>query len=260
MIATRRATLGSMRFLVVALVAGGVASSCARPASPPLASPAAVPRDPLASATALLARERFERASRLLAGIAGSCDPEGGETRERATLLLATAELDLANPDGSPDRAAALALRLIEGAGTSSERAAVARALYRIALDRGAADPYAAPPVDSTAASPDSTLVPSTERSPGTSTERDRTEIASGETCARSDAGPRVAGPVTRLGPTPPPAPTTAARLAALHDSLTIKADSLRMLRGSLVEHATRVHELEAELERIRKLLKGPPR
>jgi len=233
---------------LVALLA--LASACVTP----VAEPAAPAEDPLGAAVAALDRDEFVAASRALERRIASCEPGDAELRQRAALLLATAELDVANRDGSPDRAALLASSLILDRETSPERAALARTIYRLALDQGAS-----PPTDEAA-----------EHEP----EEDRPaeheyEDVEHPPCAMAGHAD-VDGEEIPDGAKDPdaeharalpnaPAPTTNERLADLERQLAAAQDSIQALRDAARRSAARAAELEAELERIRTLLKGRP-
>lgn len=198
---------------------GALVSGCALPPSQPEPEPAPASEEPLSGATAALERNDFESAAELLRPFVETCDPESVRTRHRATLLLAAAELDVANPSGSPESAATLAGLLIRDPDISDEEAALARSIYRLALDRGAA----------------------AENRPSEYKECSSAGMAS---VVLLDRGPT---------------PTTHEQVQALRDSLAARADTIRLLHGTIARSEARVLELEAELERIRQLLKGRP-
>jgi len=197
----------------------GTVGGCAAPTVQPEPEPPPVVEEPLDGATAALERTDFESAEMLLRPFVETCDAESVRTRHRATLLLAAAELDVANPSGSPDAAATLAGLLIRDPDIPDDEAALARALYRLALDHGAA----------------------AENRPEEYEECPSAGMAS----------------VVLLDRGPPS--TTHDRLQALRDSLAIRADTIRALQAGISRSDARVRELEAELERIRQLLKGRP-
>lgn len=92
------------------------------------------PDDPHASLTAAVAameEDDFGSATEHLAVAASQCsDPS---VSRRATILLAAAELDTANPAGSAREAAMLARHYLSAPDTGPEERLLARALYRLA-------------------------------------------------------------------------------------------------------------------------------
>lgn len=167
----------------------------------------------------------YRTARRRLDALARDCAPPSQRVRDRAALLLASIELDLGNPVGRPAEAATMAAQVLTRSTPGDADAALARLLYMLALDRGAE------PVD-----PLSDV------------------IQPGYGC---HADPDHVWP----GPTPLPAPvlpTSVGRLAALEDTLAIRTDSLRTLHEHLSTSRARTEALEAEIERIRQLLRGP--
>jgi hypothetical protein len=162
-------------------------------------------------------------AQRRLKRIAADCELPDPAIRQRAALLLASIALDPGNPDGTPDEAAQIAARVLHEAGPADSDAALARSLYALALDRGAkpvthSDPAAAP-----------------------------------EGCPPTPGELRA----VPLELPQPIEPTSAARLIALQDTLRARTDSLRTLRDELSASRQRTEALEAEIERIRILLRG---
>lgn len=243
---------GGSRGLVALLALA--ASACVAPA----AEPAAPAGDPLGAAVEALDRDEFVAASRALERRIASCEPGDAEVRQRAALLLATAELDLANRDGSPDRAARLASWLILDPETAPERAALARTIYRLALDRGASPPTEEPaeePAEHEPAEPDPTEYDE-EHPPCAMAGWDA--VAAGEEVPNGAKDPDVEHAPARTLPDPP-TPTTNERLAELERQLAAAQDSAQALRDAARRSAARAAELEAELERIRTLLKGRP-
>ncbi|MEX2467497.1 MAG: hypothetical protein WD995_11345 [Gemmatimonadota bacterium] len=158
-------------------------------------------------------------AQRRLRRIAADCTAAEPAVRHRAALLLASVALDPGNPDSTPDEAAMAAARVIREAGPGDSDAALARSLYLLALDQGAA--------------------------PATGQEPAGCPPPSGETRSQPTRLPQ------------PASPTSAARLAALQDTLSARTDSLRTLREQLSASRERTEALEAEIERIRRLLLG---
>lgn len=144
---------------------------------------------------------------------------ESGSRGRRALLFLALLHQDPRNPDAAPDTAALMAGRVLQLPGASSEERTQAEALYVSALERGA-DPQLRP--DPTA--------------PGLA---HRFEWCDDSAPPRPDR--EVAFPER-------PRSRTLPGLRAERDSLA--GQNKRLSRT--------VEELEAELERIRKLLKLP--
>lgn len=193
--------------------------------APRSAVPAPDPEDSLRTAVAAIDERDFSVARHRLLALAHDCAPPSPEVKDRAALLLASIELDVRNASGRPDAAAAVAARMLARSSPGDPDAALAGVLYTLALDRGAK------PVD-----PESDLI-----QPGYGCPAD-----SGH--AWPNAG-RLPEPI---------ASTTAQRLAALEDTLAIRADSLRLLQERLATAHGRAEALEAEIERIRNLLRGP--
>lgn len=174
-------------------------------------------RDRLSRAVLALDRSDFGSATADLEWVASRCG--SGERGRTALLLLAAAELDVRNPDRSPDRARWHAEAYLSSPGIPDEELPVARTLYLLAVDMGG-----------TTAVGDAVAAPS--------------PVADGED-GPDAATPRVADRLGGCGeggsrdhlPLPTHAgPTTAGRLAALQDSVDL---------------------LHAEIDRVRKLLKG---
>jgi hypothetical protein len=162
-------------------------------------------------------------ARRRLQRLAADCEAPGQVIRQRAALLLASIALDPGNPDGTPDEAALIAARVLHDAAPGDSDAALARSLYRLALDRGA------------------------------------TPVTGSEPASMPEGCPPPASEfraVPRELPQPIE-PTSASRLTALQNTLRIQADSLRILREELSSSRQRTEALEAEIERIRILLRG---
>jgi hypothetical protein len=90
-------------------------------------------------AVAALALGEFDTARPDLLWLASRC--EARESRLRALLLLAAADLDPTNAGGSARAAAMAAAAYIRSADVAEDRLPVAHALFRLAADRGALDP-----------------------------------------------------------------------------------------------------------------------
>ena len=163
---------------------------------------------------AALAKEDFEAARSDLLWIASRC--EAGARRTQALLVLAAAELDPTNRMGSPRAAAVAAAADLQSADASADQLPVARALFRLAADRGALDSGAS-------AEPTVALV----------------ELA--VSCG-GDVEP------SRGLPSVPPT-SLAQRIDALEAALASRSDSLAVV-------TTRVGTLEAELRRIASILR----
>jgi hypothetical protein len=179
---------------------------------------------------------------------------------------LAAAELDTENPHGSPRAAALLAAGYLVLPDAEADQLPVARAMYRLAADRGGLSEGAGEgAADEDGAGEDGA-----------------DEDGAGEDGADEDgAGEDGADPLPSLAvrfdtcqPMPdtewahrlpdPPALTTSARIAALESELAAASDSLSILRernGALREGnaalQARTGELEAEIQRVAELLRN---
>ena len=164
-------------------------------------------------AVAALAEGAYDHARADLLWLASRCD--AGEHRMRALLLLAAVDLDPMNPVGSARAAAVASGAYIRSAEASPDRLPVARALFRLAADRGALDP----------------------RSEGDAS------VALMELA--------VACPGTPFPRDLPSVPPTSApqRMSTLAAAISSQSDSLTAATA-------RVRELEAELQRIRSILR----
>ncbi len=91
-------------------------------------------------AAAALERDDFTAARVDLSWLASQC--QAGESRRRALLLLAAADLDPASPMFSPREAARASAAYIVSPGADEDRLPVARSLYRLAVDLGGDGPY----------------------------------------------------------------------------------------------------------------------
>jgi hypothetical protein len=171
-------------------------------------------------------RDDYGAATRELRELAGEC--ESGAWGRNAVLALASLELSPRNPDGSPGAAARLAARYLQIRTAPAGSVAVAETLYLLALDLGAS-----PVTDPLASSGGA----------------EGTEIAF-ENCDRETEASVIRELPSHPGPSTTWATLRAAR--AQRDALTAAADSLAVLADSL---ALRTVELEAEIERIRRLL-----
>lgn len=223
-----------------ALLVAASASGCALTAltgDPSAASPR------LQRATAALEAGEFGAAERDLRWLAARC--EAGDSGRKALLLLAASQLDTGNPYGTPYAAAELAARYLRLPDARPEDLPVARSLYRLALDLGARPER---PAD-----PQSGL-------------DDWGPLANRFEACGAASRPEY---VWRSLPDPPAGSTTADRITALEDELVARTDSLLALErrvrvlsgraGELDAAVERITALEAEIERIRELLKRPP-
>lgn len=98
----------------------------------------------LASGIQALEGGEYQTASTHLARIASRC--ESGRPGRRAVLLLAGASLDPRNPRASPDRGARLAAHVLGLPGSDPSERALSETLYLLALDRGGEPPGEAIP------------------------------------------------------------------------------------------------------------------
>jgi hypothetical protein len=172
-----------------------------------------------------LLREDFASARPTLLELAGRC--RSGEHGRRAVLLLAAAELDTGNENGSPHTALQLSRSFLLLPDAPREEVVLARSLYRLAADLGGLEdvapaddsltvgPYVAPRFDGCDSTPELAYRPL----PATTVE------------------------------------TLADRERALESSIAARSDSLATLRGALSSSQRRVTELESELARITQLL-----
>jgi hypothetical protein len=162
-------------------------------------------------------RHEFDEGARELAELAERC--ESGFWGRDAVLVLASLELDPRNVDGSPSSAARLAARYLQIPGAPA--AAVAETLYLLAVDLGGE-----PVSDPLAQSPEAA---------GTSFAFDDCDLPREPVLVRE----------LPLHPDSPSTRTTLLQAAAQRDALAAVVDSL----------ALRTAELEAEIDRIRRLL-----
>jgi hypothetical protein len=184
-------------------------------------------RDPAVQArmaVMALLREDFASARPTLLELVGRC--QAGEHGRRAVLLLAAAELDTGNEDGSPRTALQLARAYLLLPNAPREEVLLARSLYRLAADLGGLEDTA----------------PAPEAPPGV-------EVA-----------PRFDGCDSALELAYRPLPATtdetlAGRERRLEASLAARSDSLATVRSALAASRQRVEELETELARITQLL-----
>jgi hypothetical protein len=240
-------------------------------------------------ALASLDERAFERATEDLEWLVARC-ASGGHGRT-ALLLLASAELDAGNPAGSPLRARRFASAYLMLPWPAEAELPLARTLYLLAVDLAgpaervalltgeAADGQALP-----GGAADSLRVGSSEvggeaiegaGSDGDGNGRSSPPAAVGDTAAEKsedeggydpDATPVASrfdycegGGVPRWSAGLPvhPGATTAERLAALEAEASEGERSLEGARRLMAEQSARIRELEAEIERIRKLLRG---
>lgn len=182
-----------------------------------------------ARAVAAVDRADFSAAKPDLEWLVGRC--RAGEEGRRALLLMASAELDVRNPGGSAAEAARLARAYLELPWGDETEVPIARSLYLLALDLEAVPGYVPHQVSATASA-----VPLAARFD---------HCDGGGEARRSEEPPVLAGP------------TTGQRFANLRFELDARSDSLSLARASVSAQALKIEELEAEIERIRKLLRG---
>lgn len=161
----------------------------------------------------------YATASTRLARLASRC--ESGRPGRRAVLLLAGASLDPRNPDASPDRGARLAAHVLGLPGSDPTERALSETLYLLALDRGGEPPGEGAPSDSEETGADGYPAPRFY---------DCDAVAGDTGQSRSVALPRLPG--------------------------TPSAEVLSRTRGERDFLQSRVVTLQAELDRIRELLR----
>ncbi|HKJ03155.1 MAG TPA: hypothetical protein VJ997_11890 [Longimicrobiales bacterium] len=192
--------------------------------------PASEPDTRYTRAVLALDRRDYPAAREDLAWLVGRC--EAGPTGRRALLLFASAELDVRNASGSAGEAARLARAYLGVSSPDDPDAPIARTLYLLAMDLVGAPGYVPHQVDVAEA--------------GAVSVADRFDACDGT--GRPQAAVVVPEP---LGT------TTGARIAGLRAELEARTDSLSQARAGLAAQAEKIQELEAEIERIRKLLRG---
>lgn len=238
-----------------------------------------------------LQREAFALARYDLLALASDC--RSGRYGRDALLLLAAAELDTGNPDGSPRLARHLAAQYLLLPDASPERIPLARSLYRLGADLGGPSaPVQVRMVQATPASaPGEAHAPGEPPSPSSGPTSSSDGPASDSDGAASSPGgpaPSSVGPASSPDPTGSPLlpglasrfdtcdagveaaaggplPTTPAprtvRLESLRAEMAAQVDSLARLQAELTSRADSIAHLSAEIERIRALLKsGLPR
>jgi hypothetical protein len=186
----------------VLLLATALTGACATPST--MAS-----RQRLSEAVADLERNDFTAARAELVALASQC--EAGYEGRRAMLLLAATELDPANPAASPREAARAAAAYLQLSDASQEERALARTIYRVAVDVGGESP-----VSANAADDASLLAPQFRR------------------CESSIPTPVLDSLLATAGP------STADRIASLTGEVALQADSLAALRAQI----RRINEL----------------
>lgn len=179
------------------------------------------PEAELRAGAAALEAGDFSSAREYLAPLTSGC--LNLPLERRAALLRASAEIDPTNPDGVPTTAAALAARVFVHSPAGDPDAALARAIYALALDHGASVP--AEPYDMAC------------ESPGTGTTGSLPSATEPSTASRLSA--------------------LSDSLTALGDSLSARLDSIAALRARAYAAEEHARTLEHELERIRQLLRG---
>lgn len=203
-------------------------TACAPMGSTTGAGPATPsPESELQAGASALEADDFDAAALHLGPLWAGCLDD--EAHVRATLLGAVAALDPANPDASADRAAELAARVLRSTPHGDPAFAHARALYRLALDLGAAAVTPAT-VESCGPVPMHVEPLPSVRTPTTAT---RMRALADTLAARSDS------------------------LASRSEALAARTDSLDRARARALEAERRAAALEHELQRIRQLLRG---
>jgi hypothetical protein len=202
-------SVGRVLGLVIAV---GITGGCATTGP---GGTSAAPSDRLLRAAEAMNREDFATARAELAELVTRC--ELGDQRHEALLLLAAAELDPANIDGSPREAAGLAANYLLTADAQARWMPLARTLYRVAADVGRLTPY--------------------DLMPG----------VLGEGHALVPCAPTGSD---SAGVLPDLATPTSEHIRSLESALSARSDSMQVL-------STRVESLEAELERVAALLRS---
>jgi hypothetical protein len=198
-----------------------------------------------------LQREAYRPAREDLLALVSDC--RSGAYGRRALLLLATAELDTGNPDGSPGEAARLASIYLRLPDADAEDLPLARALYRIGND------LATLPHQGTRAAPAPVVAPRFDTcDPGASglVDRPLPTTPSPRAARLASLEERLASREEELTTREQELAALEERLAAQADSLTAQADSLDALESALRIRATRIAQLDAEIDRIMELLK----
>lgn len=183
------------------------------------------PEAPYVRAAALLEVGRYEEAGAALREVASRC--ESGERGRHALLLLAALDLDPRNRQAEPDSAALMAARFLFLPGLPVAERPLGETLYVLALDRGG-DPGLRP-----------------------------TEGEDGLARRFSDCGEPVTGRVVSLPVLPESAgDESMLEVTAERDAAVARVEELMSQNYTL---GARVAELEAELERIRRILRARP-
>ncbi len=156
------------------------------------------PTQELRAAVADLEQDEFGPARAALLDALSPCTT--GPDGRRALLVLAAADLDPANPDGSPNEAALAAARYLSLDAPSPHERVLARALFRLALDRGgSAEPSGS----------------------------GRTALGAAECGSQQSVAGRAPLPAA-------PKPSTVDRMRALQRRARIQADSLEALEAEI--------------------------
>jgi len=228
--------------LVMSLVVTACASLPHEEVSPPVFIPE--PQQRYSSAVAALNRTDFADARPDLEWLVSRC--EAGRRGRTALLLFASAELDARNPRRSPAEAARLAGAYLRLPWADPEELPLARTLYLMAVDLE-------PPAEAAAsvAGP----VPDTVTLDSLATDSSAVRaVPLAERFEHCDGS----GTPKRFGSVPAyPGATTAERLVRLRSELDARADSLEHARTEIAEREKKIADLQAEIDRIRKLLKG---
>lgn len=185
------------------------------------------PRDSrLEIAAALVEAGAYPRAEAVLRMLASRC--ENGEDGRRALLLLSSLQLDPRNEAGVPDSAALMAARYLSLPDATPAERPVAESLYVLALELGA-DPGLRPTSEPGAGAPASRF----------------------SACALPSE--ELSAPLTLPVLERPPLVTVLYDLRHRVDSLGEQTGQLRSRNRAL---ETQVSELQAELDRLRRLLR----
>lgn len=185
------------------------------------------PEAPYIRAATLLEAGRYAEASAALREVASRC--ESGERGRHALLLLAALDLDPRNAEADPDSAALNAARFLSLQDLPVDQRPLGETLYLLALDRGG----------------NPGLRPSPAAVPGGPASRF-------SSCDQPLTDRVVSLPVLPEGPRG----ESMLELQGQRDSAVARAGELTSQNAAL---QARVAELEAELERIRRILRARP-
>lgn len=250
-----------MTRLVAWLAVVAVASGCA--AVPGLdgvgaPDPHPEPAERADRAMTALQREAYRPAREELMALVGDC--RSGAYGRRALLLLATAELDTGNPDASPSEAARLASIYLRLPDAEADDLPLARALYRIGNDLATSHD------DAARRRPTPVVAPRFDTCDPAATglvDRPLPTTPSPRAARLAALEQRLAAREKELTTRERELGSLEERLAAQADSLATQStalaaqsDSLDALESALRIRATRIAQLDAEIDRIMELLK----